>query len=81
MIYPQSASTPSTGAGSDGPTFNQYDTNVIVGSLGTVNPNNVTANPNGTLNIPSRPLGIAIYDKNSTPQVELTKKAVQNILK
>lgn len=36
MIYPQSASSPSTGPGSDQQTFWQYQTNIIVGPLGTV---------------------------------------------
>ena len=80
-IYPQSASTPSTGPGTDQTTFQQFGTNIIVGPLGTVNPNNVTANPNGTLNIPSRPNGAAIYDSNSNLKVELERKAIENILK
>ncbi len=76
QIFPQSASTPSA---TDRGTFSQYNTNIIVGPLGTVN--NATTNPNGTLNIPNRPNGAVIYDRNTTPQVELTKKAIQNILK
>lgn len=78
QVFPQSASVPSTGAGSDGPTFQQFGTNIIVGPLGTIT--NVTANPNGTLNIPSRPNGAAIYDSNSTPKVELEKRAIERIL-
>ncbi|MCH7411867.1 DUF6443 domain-containing protein [Belliella sp. R4-6] len=78
MIYPQSANTPS---GIDRGTFSQYNTNIIVGPLGTVNPNNVTKNPNGTLNVPNRTNGAVIYDRNTTPQVELTRKAIQNIIK
>jgi RHS repeat-associated protein len=82
-IYPQSASIPSTGTvGTDQQAFPQFQTNIIVGPIGTVNPNNVTANPNGSLNIPSRTNGVSIYNNSSLkPQVELSKKAVQNILK
>lgn len=76
QIFPQSASTPSA---TDRGTFSQYNTNIIVGPLGTVK--NATTNPNGTLNIPNRPNGAVIYDRNTTPQVELTRKAIQNILK
>ncbi|PZR20173.1 MAG: hypothetical protein DI539_11715 [Flavobacterium psychrophilum] len=78
-VYPQSASTPSTGPNSDQQTFQQFNTNIIVGPLGPVN--NVTANPNGTLNIPNRPNGVAIYDSNSNLQIELPRRAVENILK
>ena len=76
QIYPQSASVPS---GADRGTFSQYNTNIIVGPLGTVN--NATTKPDGTLSIPNRPNGVVIYDRNTTPQVELTRKAVQKILK
>jgi hypothetical protein len=76
QIYPQSASTPS---GTDRGTFSQYNRNIIVGPLGTIK--SATTNPNGTLNIPNRPNGAVIYDRNTTPQVELTRKAIQNILK
>lgn len=78
QVFPQSASVPSTGPGSDGPTFHQYNTNIIVGPLGTIT--SVTANPNGTLNIPTRPNGIAIYNNDSTPRIELEKRAVERIL-
>jgi hypothetical protein len=78
IVNPQSASTPSTGPGSDGPTFSQYNTNVIVGPLGTIT--NVTQNPNGTLNIPNRPNGAAIYNRDSTPRIELKKKTIERIL-
>jgi hypothetical protein len=78
-IYPQSASTPSTGANADQTTFRQFGTNIIVGPLGTVT--NATANPNGTINVPSRDNGISIYNNSSiTPQVELKKSAVQSII-
>ena len=79
VIYPQSASTPSTGAGGDQTTFQQFGTNIIVGPLGTVT--NATTNPNGTTNIPSRNNGISIYNNSSlTPQVELKKSAVESII-
>ena len=78
QVFPQSASVPSTGAGSDGPTFAQYNTNIIVGPLGTVT--NVTQNPNGTLNIPNRPNGAAIYNRDSTPRVELKQRTIEKIL-
>lgn len=81
QVFPQSASTPSKGQGTDETTFKQYDTNIIVGPLGTLKPGSVTANPDGSLNIPSRATGAAIYDSNSTPKVELEKKAIENILK
>lgn len=80
QVYPQSASTPSTGAGGDQTTFAQYGTNIIVGPIGTVT--NVTANPNGNLNVPYRPNGASIYTGTSIkPQVELEKKAIENIIK
>jgi RHS repeat-associated protein len=78
QVFPQSASVPSTGPGSDGPTFAQYNTNIIVGPLGTVT--NVTQNPNGTLNIPNRPNGAAIYNRDSTPRVELKQRTIEKIL-
>src|SRR6218665_3999076 len=74
-IYPQEANTPSP---TDKGTFSQYNRNIIVGPLGTVNTNQVTTNPNGTLN---RPNGAVIYDRNTTPQVEIKRKAIENILK
>lgn len=76
QIYPQSANVPS---GADKTAFSQFNTNIIVGPLGTVN--NVTKNPDGTLNIPKRSNGAVIYNRNAVPQVELTKKAIESILK
>ncbi|MDI1254575.1 MAG: hypothetical protein PSV16_00615 [Flavobacterium sp.] len=78
QVFPQSASVPSSGVGSDTPTFSQYSTNIIVGPLGTIS--SVTSNPNGTLNIPTRANGVVIYNNAAQPQVELTKKAVEKIL-
>ena len=76
-IYPQEANTPSP---TDKGTFSQYNRNIIVGPLGTVNTNQVTTNPNGTLNVPNRPNGAVIYDRNTMP-LELKRKAIENILK
>ena len=76
QIFPQSASIPSA---TDRGTFSQYNTNIIVGPLGTVK--TATINPDGTLNFPNRPNGAVIYNRNTTLQVELTRKAIQNILK
>ncbi|MCD0465968.1 hypothetical protein [Flavobacterium sp. ENC] len=78
QIFPQSASFPSTGIGSDGPTFQQYNTNIIVGPIGTIT--NVTASPDGTLNIPNRTNGAAIYNSDSTRRVQLEKSAIERIL-
>jgi len=80
QVFPQSASTPSMGEGADQQTFKQYGTNVIVGPLGTVAAGTVTKNADGTVNVPSRPNGVAIYDSSSTSQIELTKKAVERII-
>jgi hypothetical protein len=78
MIYPQEATAPS---GTDRGTFSQYNRNIIVGPLGTVNPNNVTTNPNGTFNIPNRRNGAVIYDRNTTELLKLRRSVIQNILK
>jgi putative transposase len=74
--YGQSADVPSDG---DKKTFSQYNRNIIVGPLGQLG--TVTKNSDGTLNIPSRPIGIAIYDRNSNPIIDLTRRAVEKILK
>ncbi|NML42109.1 RHS repeat-associated core domain-containing protein, partial [Chitinophaga sp. G-6-1-13] len=81
MFYPQSANTPSTGPRTDQQTFWQYQTNIIVGPLGTVNRNSVTKKPDGTLSIPTRTNGAVIYDSNSIPRVELTRRAIEKILR
>jgi RHS repeat-associated protein len=81
IIYPQSANSPSMGQDADQTTFRQFKTNIIVGPLGTINANDVTRNPNGTLNIPKRPNGAVIYDANSTPKLQLERRAIINILK
>lgn len=76
-IYPQRADTPSD---VDRGTFSQYNRNIIVGPLGPVNPNNVTTNPNGTLNVPNRTNGAVIYDRNATELLKLSRNVIQNIL-
>jgi hypothetical protein len=76
--YGQSADLPS-GEGGDKTTFSQYNRNIIVGPLGQLG--TVTQNSDGTYNVPSRPVGIAIYDRNTTPIIDLTKRAVEKILK
>ena len=76
QIFPQSASIPSA---TDRGTFSQYNTNIMVGPLGTVK--TATINSNGILNFPNRPNGAVIYNRNTTLQVEFTRKAIQNIIK
>jgi RHS repeat-associated protein len=76
--YPQSADAPSD---QDKTTFGQFNRNIIVGALGQLGPGSVTKNTDGSLNIPNRPVGIAIYDRNATPVIDLTKRAVEKILK
>ena len=78
IIYPQSANLPTD---VDRRTFSQYNTNIIVGPLGTINSNDVTKKSDGTLNIPNRVNGAVIYNGNTVPKIELTRKAIQNILK
>lgn len=51
----------------------------MVGPLGTVK--TATINSNGILNFPNRPNGAVIYNRNTTLQVEFTRKAIQNIIK
>lgn len=77
-VYGQSADLPS-GEGGDKTTFKQYNRNIIVGPLGQLS--SVTKNADGTLNILNRPIGIAIYDRNTNPIIDLTKKAVEKILR
>jgi hypothetical protein len=46
--------------------------------LGTLKDGDVTKNAStGQLNIPDRPIGIAVYDRNLNPTIELTKAVVQ----
>ncbi|WP_373274993.1 hypothetical protein [Parapedobacter tibetensis] len=78
MIFPQSASLPSN---TDQNTFSQFGTNIIVGPLGTIQPGSATIGTNGTLNIPNRPNGIAIYDRNTNPVIELRSRTVIRILR
>ena len=76
-IYPQQADTPSE---TDKKTFSQYNRNIIVGPLGTVNMNNVTKKLDGTLDIPERLNGIVIYDKYAKEILKLNKRVVHKIL-
>jgi len=78
MIYPQEATLPST---TDRATFSQFNINIIVGPLGPVNLSNVTTNPNGTFNVPNRPNGAVLYDRNTNVILKLNRSAIQNILK
>ena len=75
-IFAQSARMPSK---VDKATFSKFNTNIIVGPLGSIN--NVMSNYYGTSNIPNRPNGAVIYNKNAVPLLELTRQAIQNILK
>ena len=79
MVYPQSASTPSTGDNSDQTTFNQYGINIIVGPIGTIK--KVTQNNDGSLNIPNRPNGAVFYTFDSKPVLTLEKSAIEKIIK
>ncbi|SFD51502.1 RHS repeat-associated core domain-containing protein [Chitinophaga sp. CF118] len=74
-VYPQSANSPSD---KDVNTFKQFNTNIIVGPIGTIS--NVTKNSDGTLNIPSRPNGAVIYRNNQRP-LTLEKVAIERIIK
>lgn len=74
QIYPQSASTPS---GTDNTTFRQFNFNVIVGPLGTLNGASLDASGKVT---PTRPNGAVIYDRSSNPIIELRKRVVEKII-
>lgn len=74
QAFPFSASGPADEA--DTKTFHQYQTNIIVGPLGSaVGPNN-TYDPSTV-----RPLGIVIYNQNAVPILTLTESAVKRIIK
>jgi hypothetical protein len=62
----------------DRQTFAQYNRNIIVGPLGQLGQ---VEKRDGALVIPNRSNGIVIYDRNTNPIVELTKKAVEKIIK
>ena len=73
ILFPQSANSPSD---IDKKTFLEYNTNIIVGPLGIVKGKNISLD-----DIYNRKNGIVIYNRLSTPQIELTRKAVQRIIK
>ena len=74
-VYPQSASRPSP---TDKNTFKQFNTNIIVGPLETIN--NGTRNNNGFINIPDRTNGVVFYDRNTTPHANLSIESIWRIL-
>lgn len=72
-------STTATQPGPDDPgTFSGYNRNIIVGPLGNASGQ---TQMNGSIQISQPPLGAVIYDRNSNPQVEITKKAMKEIIK
>jgi RHS repeat-associated protein len=74
--YPHSATVPSA---VDNTTLPQYKaTTIIVGPLGQ---GTVTKNLDGTFNKSQTTLGAAIYNSSMQPQVQLTQKALQRIIK
>lgn len=78
QAYPQSANVPSD---VDKHTFPQFGTNIIAGPLGQLAAGQITQS-NGTINVPSRPVGIVVYYNGGiTPALQLTQKAVQKIIK
>ena len=76
MVYGQSANVPS---GADINTFKQFSTNIIVGPLGQLG--QVTKGADGKINVPSRPTGIVIYDRNANQRLELNRSAVERIIR
>lgn len=75
-IFPQSANNPSA---VDRITFNNYDTNIIVGPLGTIK--YVSSNANGSVSVPNRKTGAVIFNSHGDQLVSLTRRAIQRILK
>lgn len=73
VAYPQTASTTIS---TDRRTFHDYKTNIIVGRLGTLKSYDERIGDN-------RPTGLAIYYSSGvgTPALELTKAAVEKIIK
>lgn len=75
QIYSHDATKPSN---RDVRTFSQYGTNIIVGPLGQA----TATSSNGSTNINQPSSGVVIYNGGSTtPQITLSIKAVQRILK
>jgi hypothetical protein len=71
--YPFTASGPADEF--DTKAFKQFGTNIIVGRLGTA------VKPDNTYDPTPRPLGIVIYNQSAQPKLELTKRAVERIIK
>lgn len=78
MAFPHSANVPT---GADLRAFSRFDTNIIVGPLGTVNGGDITANADGSVNMPSRPNGLVIYNSAGAQTIQLTKKAATRIVR
>ena len=76
QVFPHSANTPSA---ADTGTFSQYNTNIIVGPLGTVKAGSVTKGPDGKVSVPNRSKGVVIYKRGQQP-VSLKKNAVKKII-
>ena len=49
--------------------------------MGTIRQGSATIDASGNLNIPNRQNGIAIYDRNTNPVIELKSNVVLRILK
>ncbi|WP_299365575.1 DUF6443 domain-containing protein [Winogradskyella sp.] len=77
QVFPHSASVPS---GADLTVFKNYDTNVIVGPIGTVKEGSVTRGPDGKVSVPKRSNGVVIYNRSGQQTVSLKKKVVQRII-
>jgi hypothetical protein len=76
QVFPHSANTPSS---TDTSTFSQYNTNIIVGPLGTVKKGSVTRGADGKVSVPNRSNGVVIYKSGQQP-VSLKKNAVKKII-
>lgn len=75
-FYPHSASIPSD---EDDKVFSRFNTNIIVGPIGTVR--RINRSSDGTPIITNRATGAVIYNQYGMKGLELTKKVIQNILK
>ena len=71
QLYPQSANRPTL---ADKGAFNRFETNIIVGRLGELQPDQ-----NGNLS-ENRSKGIVIYNSQSQEQISLPKSAVERII-
>ncbi|MCD4793938.1 MAG: RHS repeat-associated core domain-containing protein, partial [Bacteroidales bacterium] len=72
--YPQTATWPSY---NDRGTFSNYNTNIIVGRLGS---STVTRNADNSFKYSHKPVGAVIYNSNSTERIRLTKNAIKKIV-